>query len=177
MRRGRGFLMGAAVAWLSCCAAPALALSLAPLTLEDMAGAAVAIVRARCVDATPSRRPSGQIDTIVRFEVVERIKGDAAAIVEVKELGGELEGWRTVVPGAPRSRPGDEAILFLEGGDGEPFRVLGATLGYLPVVSVPPGAAVVRLPRRLAAALGSGSALRRAAAVSAALRRLVRELQ
>ena len=156
-------------------AAPARSLSLAPLALEDIAASAVAIVRARCVDATPTRRRSGGVDTVARFEVIEAIKGDPGPIVEVRELGGELQGWRTVVPGAPRSRPGDEAILFLDGDGTAPFLLVGSALGYLPVVSVLPGGGMVRLRPRLAAALGRGPSLRRVGAVVTALRRLYGE--
>ncbi len=121
------------------------ALTLAPMSLEQMTAASEIVVRGRCLDRTPTRTEGGAIESVVRFEVVEAAKGEPAAIVEVRQLGGEVDGTAMVVPGAPLSEAGDEALLFLERTPGGDLRVVGMALGYLPVVATSPGPSRVRV--------------------------------
>jgi len=126
--------------------ASALALTLAPMSLAEMTRAADVVVWARCVDRTTTRSgESGGIESIVRFEVLDVAKGAPGDVVEVRQPGGELDGTVTVVPGAPLSDAGDEAILFLEHGPGGHLRVVGMALGYLPVASLAPRSRRVRV--------------------------------
>jgi len=137
-------------------AASASALTLAPMSLEQMTTASEAVVRARCVDRTATRGDDGAIESVARFEVVDVAKGSPPSIVEVRQLGGKLDGTEMVVPGAPLSEPGDEALLFLERGPNGGYRVVGMALGYLPVVSTSPGPSRVRVSPHLGAGFESG---------------------
>lgn len=152
-------------------AVPASALTLAPMSLEQMTSASEAVVQARCVDRTATRGDDGAIESVVRFEVVDVAKGSPPPVVEVRQLGGKLDGTEMVVPGAPLSEPGDEALLFLERGPRGAYRVVGMALGYLPVVSTSPGASRVRVSPHLGAGFETGG-LRPVTDVMTRVRRL-----
>ncbi|MEW6272414.1 MAG: hypothetical protein AB1689_24290 [Thermodesulfobacteriota bacterium] len=136
----------------------ARALTLAAMPLEEMTRAASVVVRGRCVDRQVTRSATGRIESLARFEVLEEAKGEGARVVTVRQLGGRLEGdgVELVVPGAPLSEPGDEALLFLEPHDGEVLTVVGLALGYMPVAVLPGSGAVVRVSRVLGADYASG---------------------
>lgn len=147
------------------------ALTLAPMSLAEMTTTAETVVRARCLDRATTRTEDGAIETVVRFEVLEVAKGDPAKVIEVHQLGGEIDGTAMVVPGAPVSEPGDEALLFLESARGGDLRVVGMALGYLPVVAASPGPAVVRVAPYLGAGF-EGGGLRPVGDVLSRVRRL-----
>jgi|SRR5215472_13116873 len=144
-----GLLLRAAVLALGvvACLAPleARAMTLAAMDLGDMTRTSTLVVRARCVDRQVTRRASGRIETLARFEVLESAKGDSPELVTVRQLGGKVDGFDLVVPGAPQSQAGDEAVLFLEPGDADGMQVVGLARGYLPVVAMPGGSPVVRI--------------------------------
>lgn len=143
--------------WAAVLAPPAAhALTLAPMSLADLTSAAETVVRARCLDRTATRTADGGIESVARFEVVEVAKGEPAKIVEVRQPGGSIDGTEMVVPGAPLSEPGDEALLFLERSPSGNLRVVGMALGYLPIVSGPPGGAMVRVAPYLGEGFESG---------------------
>lgn len=128
---------------------PARALTLAAMPLEDMTRIATVVVRARCLDRQTTRSAGGRIESLARFEVTEEAKGAGERVVTVRQLGGRLDGAEVVVPGAPLSEPGDEALLFLEPHDGDVLGVVGVALGYMPVAVLPGSGAVVRVSRVL----------------------------
>lgn len=156
--------------------AVARALTLAPMSLDQMTSAAEVVVRGRCLDRTTMRTEDGGIESVVRFDVVEVAKGDAGDVVEVHQLGGELDGTVVVVPGAPLSEAGDEALLFLERAPGGNLRVVGMALGYLPVVAASPGASVVRVAPYMGKGFESGG-LRPVTDVMTRVRRLAERSQ
>lgn len=121
------------------------ALTLAPMSLAEMTAAAETVVRVRCIDRTTTKNDDGAIESVVRFEVLEAAKGEPGDVVEVRQLGGSHGGTRMVVPGAPLSEEGDEAVLFLERSPAGQLRVVGMALGYLPVVPASPGPSRVRV--------------------------------
>jgi hypothetical protein len=129
--------------------APVRAMTLAAMDLEDLTRTSSLVVRARCVERQAVRNESGQVETVVRFQVLESAKGRAPAFVTVRQLGGQLDGIDVVVPGAPQSQEGDEAVMFLEPSADERMQVVGLARGYLPVVAMPGGAAVVRVASAL----------------------------
>ncbi len=67
-----------------------------------------------------------------------------------------MGGTEMVVPGAPRSRVGDEAVLFLEHAPDGTLRVVGMALGHLPVVTTAPGVGRVRVSPHLGPGFESG---------------------
>lgn len=132
------------------------ALTLAPMTLEQLTGTAALVVRARCIDRTVTRSADGRIESLARFQVTDRAKGDAAEVVTVRQLGGHIDDTELVVPGAPLSETGDDVVLFLEPRDDGTHGVVGLALGYLPVVTVPGSGAAVRTSRMLGGVFADG---------------------
>jgi hypothetical protein len=143
-------LLAASAAVIGGVGRPAWSLSLAALTLADLDQAADVVVRARCIDRTPTRA-AGRIESVARFEVLATLRGDAAPVVEVRQWGGRLGDRYSIAPGAPLSEPGDEAVLFLAAETDGSYRVVGVASGYLPVVTSALGQPVVRVSRTLGA--------------------------
>lgn len=135
----------------------ARALSLAALSLDDLTAGADVVVRARCIDRVPTR-VGGRIESVARFAVIDRLAGDAEDVVEVRQWGGRTAERQTVVPGAPLSEPGDEAVLFLASEPDGSYRVVGVAQGYLPVVPSALATPVVRVSRTLGPEFGTASA-------------------
>jgi hypothetical protein len=89
------------------------ATTLARLSLDDLAGAADAVARVRCASAE-ARWEGGSIWTVTTFETLEPMKGNLPAQIEVRLPGGRAGHLIAAVDGAPRFRPGEEAVVFLE---------------------------------------------------------------
>ena len=92
-----------------CCFA-ASAVTLQQLTIDQMAGAATAIVRARVTGSSASLTGS-TIYTHYRLQVSETWKGAPGS--EVMLPGGMAGGIRQSYPGVPQLQTGSEYILFL----------------------------------------------------------------
>lgn len=101
----------AVVVILTCGAAEATSLAL--LSLEELTAAAEAVVHARCV-ANQSKWERGEIWTFTQFEVLDVLKGRAPAQITVRLIGGRVGHVSSIVSLAPRFRPSEEVILFLE---------------------------------------------------------------
>jgi hypothetical protein len=70
--------------------------------------------------ANSLRRRGAGIWTVTDFAVEESWKGSSSTHVQVRMPGGRAGHVIRLVPGAPRFRPGEEVVLFLErtrGGD------------------------------------------------------------
>jgi hypothetical protein len=89
------------------------ATTLARLTLNQLATAADAVARVRCVSAV-SEWENGSIWTVTTFDVVETIKGNLPAQVTVSLPGGRVGHLTAMVDGTPKFTPGGSAIVFLE---------------------------------------------------------------
>jgi hypothetical protein len=147
------------------------ALTLAPLPLEQLLDAAPIVVRARCLERQSASGADGRIDSLARFAVLERVKGASGAEIVVRQLGGRDGDREVVVPGAPLSEPGDEALLFLAEGASGGLEIVGIAHGYLPIVAVPGGETLVRVSSRLGPEF-SGGGVRPLATVLARVRAL-----
>ena len=73
----------------------------------------------------------------------------------MRQWGGQIDGRSTLAPGAPLSNPEDDAVLFLAPETDGTYRVVGASLGYLPVVLSSLARTVVRVPRVLGSEVGT----------------------
>jgi hypothetical protein len=104
------------------------ATSLERMSVERMTAAAPVVARVRCLTNT-ARWEKGEIWTFTTFEVEERWKGQVPERIEVKQIGGRAGQVISIVPGAPRFRPGEEAVLFLERRPGGVFGVTGWSQG------------------------------------------------
>ncbi len=98
------------------------ATTLARMSIEQMTAAASTVAKVRCLGNGP-RWERGEIWTITTFEVLEIWKGQAPPQISVRLLGGRIGNLASTVPGVPRFRPGEEAVLFLE-----PARAGGLTV-------------------------------------------------
>jgi hypothetical protein len=92
---------------------PAKATSLVRMSLPELAHAARAIVRARCL-GSEARWEGGEIWTFTRFEPLETFAGAVPRPFVVRLIGGRVGDIASRVEGVPRFLPGEEAILFLE---------------------------------------------------------------
>jgi len=105
-----GAMLLLATAWA---AVPSQSTTLERMSLNQLARAADAIVRARCVSST-ARWENGAIWTFSEFELVERFQGDVPARIRIGLPGGRVGGISTYIEDVPRFQPGEEAVLFLE---------------------------------------------------------------
>jgi hypothetical protein len=137
--------------------APARALSLAALSLEQLTADSDLVLRGRCIDRVPTHA-RGRIESVARFEVLDRFVGEAEPVVAVRQWGGRTDARQTIVPGAPLSEPGDEVVLFLAAEPDGSYRVVGVAQGYLPVVPSALATPVVRVSRTLGPEFASASA-------------------
>lgn len=87
--------------------------TLAQLSLKQLADSAHAIVRAEAISNVPMWH-DGEIWAITTFRIEENWKGHASPQIEGWMIGGHAGRITSHVAGAPRFRPGEEAILFLE---------------------------------------------------------------
>jgi hypothetical protein len=95
------------------CVSPALATTLARLSLAQMARAAQEIVRAQCVGNSVGW-DEGEIWTFTTFRVEETWRGGATGQITVRLLGGRTGQLTSIVSGVPRFTPGEEVVLFLQ---------------------------------------------------------------
>ncbi len=79
---------------------------------ERLASVSALVVRARCVGSAVQVR-DGEIWTITSFEVRERWKGGAPAVIRTRLLGGRTAQLTSHVAGVPRFRTGEEVVMFL----------------------------------------------------------------
>lgn len=151
-----GALVALAILVVAASPGGARALTLAPMTLEQLTGTARIVVRGRCIDRTVTRSADGRIESLARFTVVARAKGEVPEVVAVRQLGGRSGDTEMVVPGAPLSEPGDDVVLFLEPRDDGTNGVVGLALGYMPVVVLPGTGAAVRTSSTLGGVFADG---------------------
>ena len=102
------------IACLIAAAAPLSALTVRPLSFDQLVDQSVAIVHGRVHDVrgqwTADRRG---IESLVTVEVHDYLKGGLGERITVKVPGGEAGGSVNIIPGAPRLSRGDEVVLFL----------------------------------------------------------------
>jgi len=142
---------------------PVQAVTVAPLSFEELVRQSSSVIYARVVDVrgqwTDDRRG---IDSLVTVAVIKGLKGTSAAELTVTVPGGQVGRYLNLLPGAPSFAPGDLAVLFLTArGPRLPittgftqgiYRVMrdgpsGTTLVTPPVIE-PVGQAIVRGDRR-----------------------------
>lgn len=74
------------------------------------------VVHGRVLDVRTERVPGGRrtIYTVARIAVLEDFTGGGDAVIEVRELGGAIDGEQMWVPGVPVFVPGEDIVLCLE---------------------------------------------------------------
>jgi hypothetical protein len=111
-------------------AGSALATTLEQLSLDEMARQSTAIVRARVMGSHAATR-SGNIYTYFQIQVLENWKGQGST--EVAVPGGEVDGIRQSVTGAPELKTGQEYVLFLWTSRSGLTQVIGFSQGLFKV--------------------------------------------
>jgi hypothetical protein len=100
------------------CAFAAQAASVLPMYLDELADHAAIVFQAKC---TANRAELDQerntVVTYTTFEVRDVLKGDVAAVHEIKQIGGVLPGENLErrVLGVPTFAEGEEYVVFLAG--------------------------------------------------------------
>lgn len=128
--------MGRLLPFIVCLlSAPALSATvLVPAEFREIVAGSHVIAHARVVDVRPrwveGRR---QIETIVTVEVLSYYKGGSERTVSFKVPGGQIGRYRSVMVGAPQFRPGEEAVLFLDGAGEQVPHVFGLNQGVFRV--------------------------------------------
>jgi hypothetical protein len=84
-----------------------------PADLPGLVAAAERICEIQVLEARCARLPDGLIESVYTVSTLSPLKGAAAAIEEIRMPGGEVAGRGLLVPGLPRLRVGQRAILFL----------------------------------------------------------------
>lgn len=87
--------------------------TLAPLSLVQLTSSAASVVRAECT-GNQTLWHGGEIWTVTSFRVLGNWKGNSPPEIQVWVIGGRVGPITSYVPGAPRFRIGEEAVLFLE---------------------------------------------------------------
>ena len=111
------------------------------------------VVHGRVLDVRMERAPGGRrtIYTVARIAVLEDFTGGADAVIEVRELGGAIDGVQMWVPGAPVFVPGQEVVLCLERAGGAGGRGGAGSGGeHWRRALAHRGDGVLRVPRRSA---------------------------
>lgn len=92
----------------------AQAVTVAPLSFQELVRQSSSVVYARVVDVrgqwTDDRR---SIDSLVTVEVIRGLKGTSADELTLTVPGGQVGRHLNVIPGAPSFARGDLAVLFL----------------------------------------------------------------
>lgn len=118
MRSLGKFLIASGVALVAAGGAgPAWSISLLPLNLPEMVGAADRIIVGRAVDEWTGRDEHGLPATITTFQINRALKGGPLQTVRVKHLGVtrvQPDGLAAWVEGMPRYRIGGEYVLLLD---------------------------------------------------------------
>jgi hypothetical protein len=111
------------------------AITVVPMTFEQLANEAAAVVYARVSHVegrwTMDRRA---IDSIITVEALQYLKGDLGEGVTLRLPGGEAGGTVHVLPGAPTLREGDMVVLFLKARGPAILTTLGLGQGIFRVV-------------------------------------------
>ena len=113
MMKVRTYILAMAVA--SFCARPAESTTLVRMSLDQLARAATAVVRARVVSQEARWNPEHtRIFTYTTLSVSEKLKGATAGTVVIQQPGGRVGNIHVFVPGTARFLPEAEYVLFLE---------------------------------------------------------------
>lgn len=120
---------------LAALASPVNAITVVPISFEELVETANVVVYARVANVegrwTSDRR---SIDSIVSLEALRYLKGDLGPALLMRLPGGQTGGMINVIPGAPTVREGDLVVLFLGARGPALLSPVGLTQGIFRVV-------------------------------------------
>jgi hypothetical protein len=148
------------------------ALTVVPMTFEQLVNEAAAVVYARVADVRGQWTTDRQsIDSVITLDALQYLKGDLGPVVAMRLPGGEAGGVINVLPGTPTLRDGDLVVLFLKTRGPALLTTLGLGQGIFRVVrDARSGAMLVTPPPLKESAVGRiirGAAQRRALSLEA----------
>lgn len=95
-------------------ASPAAAVTVAPLSFEQLVKTSAAVVYGRVIDVRAQWADDRRhVESVVTIEILKGIKGPHPETMMLTVPGGELGRYANVIPGAPVFAPGDHAVFFL----------------------------------------------------------------
>lgn len=93
---------------------PLAAVTVAPLSFEQLVNHSAAVVIARVTDVRGEFISGGRgIESVITVDVVKGIKGHATGRLQFTVPGGRAGRYLNVIPGAPTFAAGDLAVVFL----------------------------------------------------------------
>lgn len=93
---------------------PAAAVTVAPLSFEQLVNNSAAVVLARVVDVRGAFIGDGRgIESVVTVSVLRGMKGGAGDTLQFTVPGGRAGRYLNLIPGAPTFTAGDLAVIFL----------------------------------------------------------------
>ncbi len=101
---------------------------------QQLAAAADVVVLGRVEQLRSEMTAAGTIATFVTLIVVEALKGEVPASLEVRVPGGALNNLRRIVPGAPSYTPGERVLVFLQRRADGAFESVALALGTYHVI-------------------------------------------
>ena len=148
------------------------AITIVPMTFEQLVSEAAAVVYARVADVRGRWTADRQsIDSIITLEALQYLKGNLGPMVAMRLPGGEAGGVINVLPGAPTLREGELVVVFLKARGPALLTTLGLSQGIFRVGRDPrTGVMVVTPPPLRESAAGRiirGAAERRALSIDA----------
>ena len=94
--------------------AVASATTVIPMSVEQLTTAATHVVEARAVRSWSAWNPQHSIIyTYTKFQVTQRLKGQAPDTIMVKQIGGSAGGYTQSIAGVRQFQDGEETLLFL----------------------------------------------------------------
>jgi hypothetical protein len=143
-----------------------------PMTFEQLVGEAYAVVYARVADVRGQWTADRQsIDSMIRLEPLEYLKGDLGSAITMRLPGGEAGGMMQVIPGAPVLRTGELVVVFLKARGPAVLTTLGLGQGIFRVTRDAGTGAMLVTPPPLKESAGGriirGAAERRSLSVAA----------
>lgn len=105
-----------AVSLLCCLAlsASVTAVTVAPLTFDQLVSGSAAVVVARVTDVRGEFITGGRgIESVITIDVIKGLKGGAPETMQFTVPGGRAGRYLNVIPGAPTFTRGDVAVIFL----------------------------------------------------------------
>ena len=120
---------------IALCPTTGLAVLVVPMTFEQLVAEAAAVVYARVSDVRGQWTADRQsIDSHIELAPLQYLKGNLGPSIAVRLPGGEANGKRQVIPGAPVLKVGELVIVFLKARGPAMLTPLGFTQGVFRVV-------------------------------------------
>jgi hypothetical protein len=114
------------------------ATTLEQLSMAQMIQQSTAIVRAKVQGSFAANR-NGSIYTFYHIQVLENLKSQTQATVDVAVPGGSLGGIQSNVAGAPALKTGAEYVLFLWTSKSGLTQIIGLSQGAFDLYTNPSG--------------------------------------